>query len=115
MTSASKTTFAPAFSPRVWTDGRYIFAEFPSVKDKDSFILKHELSAGGLAKVLALIPTTIGQPGYITGGANIADKILTSSPKAKVSGHSERQRHLKTIPNSVKEAAARLVKGLKED
>jgi hypothetical protein len=110
----TRTTFSPPFAPRIWTDGRYIFAEFPAIKDKDSFITKYELTAEGLQKVLTLIPTVAGRPGYITGNANIADKILTSAP-AKVSSHDERKRHLKTIPTSVKEAAARLVKGLKED
>ena len=110
----TKTTFAPAFSPKVWTDSRYIYAEFPAIKDKDSFIVRQELTQTGLQKILHMVPTIVNQQGYITGAHNIADKILTSAP-AKVSTHDARKRHLKTIPTSVKEAAARLVKGLKED
>lgn len=65
----------PAFCPYIYHDGVDIFLEF------DSVVLRFTKSEGGLSKALQHIPNVSRQPGFLTGGQNIADRIL-SKPKA---------------------------------
>lgn len=116
--TATRSSFAPAFAPKIWTDGRWLFAEFPSIGPKDGFIVKYEKTDGGLAKILALTPTIVGQPGYVNPVQEVAtklmkDKILTSAP-AGMTKYQARQRHLRSIPQSIKDAAEALVDKLKK-
>lgn len=107
---ASMTLFAPATSPRVWSDGRDLFAEFPKAGDHPS-ILRFPLTEAGLSKLLKLIPNVALTPGYVTGNANIATKAL--GPKIKIAQRTATARARPKISDKGKSALRALVRGVK--
>lgn len=69
---------APALAPTIYTDTHSIYLEFPG---KPGQVLKFPFTEGGLFKALKHVPKLESARGQLTGGQNIADKLL---PKAKI-------------------------------
>lgn len=82
--------FAP---PVIYRDERNIYLEW------GSYVQKFPFSEGGLSKALSTIPNVAMEPGYISGGSNIADKLLTTR-KAKIARKTSQQRAVAKITDS---------------
>ena|SRR5215471_14751207 len=106
------TTIAakPDWAPAVWRDSRgNMYAQF------GQDVLRFEYTDGGLNKLLKLIPTVEGQPGYISGGQNVADHVLRKP--IKVSAKTERERLLRRQPPERRQMVKELIRksGIKEN
>ena len=106
------TLFAPPTSPRVWSDGRDLFAEFPKTGDHPS-ILRFPLTEAGLSKLLKLIPNVALTPGYITGNANIYNKVVEKMGSVKIARKTIAARARPKISDKGKSALRALVRGVK--
>jgi hypothetical protein len=105
------TTIAPKpnWAPAVWKDSRgSIFAQF------GQDVLRFEATEGGLGKLLKLIPTIEGQPGYISGKQNVADHVLRKP--IKIAMETERKRVLRNLTPERRQRLKDLIRksGIKE-
>ncbi len=67
----------PLIPPTIYHDGRNIYLEW------SSHVQRLPFTEGGLSRALKLIPHIASTPGYVSGGSNIADKLLDTR-KAKI-------------------------------
>lgn len=67
----------PSFAPRIYRDHRYLYLELADGQQT----LRFEFTDDGLHKALKLIPSITDQPGYLSGGANIFDRIVIDKMK----------------------------------
>ena len=106
------TTIAPKpeWAPSIWRDSRgNMYAQF------GQDVLRFEYTDGGLSKLLRLIPAIEAQPGYISGGQNIADHVLRKP--IKVSAKTERERTLRNLGPERRQILKDLIRksGIKEN
>lgn len=109
------TTIAPKpdWAPAVWRDSRgNMFAQF------GQDVLRFDYTEGGLHKLLKLIPAIEGQPGYISGGQNIADHVLAKPKRIKYASKTkdERRKVLESLGDERREMLKELIRkaGVKE-
>lgn len=100
----------PSFAPRIYHDARYIYLEFPPKDGNPATCVRFEKSDDGLNKALKLIPNITLDPGYVSGGANIADKLLTKGKIARISQETTRKRQSLNLPQSLKDKAAEIAR-----
>ena len=100
----------PSWAPSIWRDSRgNMYAQF------GQDVLRFEYTDGGLNKLLRLIPAIEAQPGYISGGQNIADHVLRKP--IKVSAKTERERTLRNLGPERRQILKDLIRksGIKEN
>lgn len=92
--------------PIIYHDGRNIYLEWASHVQKLPF------TEGGLSKALALIPHIASSPGYVSGGSNIADKLLDTR-KAKIARKTVQQRAVAKITDNQRVSATNALRKLR--
>lgn len=60
----------PEFCPWIYKDMENLYLEF------EGCTLRFPLTEGGAAKLLAHVPNVVTQRGFLSGGQNIADRLL---------------------------------------
>lgn len=88
------TTIAPKpdWAPAIWRDNQgKIYVQF------GQDVLRFDYTADALGKILKLLPAVEAQPGFVSGGQNIADQTLAkkTSNKPSISRKLDRQKILK--------------------
>lgn len=102
---------APDWAPRIWQDGSSIYIQFPS-----GLVQRFAFTEGGLSRVLKLLPKVQDQVGFLSGGQNIADKVLGP----KIVAITRRKKGTKFVKEKVslsdtqKAAIDELIKDMKE-
>jgi hypothetical protein len=98
----------PQFAPRIYSDGRSIFLEFPTREGNPATCLAFELSDNGLAKALKHIPNIALDPGYVRpGSGNLVDHLLKPIRVAK---RTQTKRASARMPSTVKDRAREIAK-----
>ncbi len=98
-------THKPPFCPFIYTDGVKLFLEF------DNFVLDFVFTEAGLHKALKHIPNIARQPGFLSGGQNIADRVIVKNriakktPTPKVARKTTEDRNLKVLKQRISIAA----------
>ncbi len=87
----------PPFCPFIYTDGVELFLEF------DKMVLRFAFSEGGLHKALQHVPNIARQPGFLSGGSNLAnghtvkERVARKTPPATVSRRTLQNRETKML------------------
>lgn len=97
MTKPPAATF-----PTIYRDATCLYLEFPN------YALRFPFSEGGLNKAIRHIPNIDSHPGYLTGRANVADRLLQS--KAKIAKGTVRKRELAKFTDEQRRSAAGIVR-----
>ena len=103
-------TFAPPTAPTIWSEGRDVYAEFPKTGDQPT-VLRFPLTEAGLSKLLRMIPNIALTPGYISGGANVYDKIVKK--KIIIARKTAATRSRPKLSDQGKSALRALIRGVK--
>jgi hypothetical protein len=102
-TIASKPTWAPC----VWKDNQgRIFAQFA-----DGYVHMFQLTE--ISKLIKIIPTVESQPGFVSGGQNVADTIIKRT-KAREARKAREKRAVQPLDEATASRIANLAKRLEE-
>jgi hypothetical protein len=99
----------PKWALCVWKDTNgNLFAQF-----EGGYVHKFVQTEGGLSKLLRLIPFVESQPGFLSGGQNIADKIIRQR-KIKVARKEREKRAVQPLDRATEERMRSIAKRLEE-
>lgn len=95
-------------APRIYTDGRDLFLEFPG---SPPTILRFAFTEAGLHKALKHIPKILLAGKVVTGSGNVSDRSVSANGKiARISPATRRKREAAAFPAEGKAAALALVR-----
>lgn len=98
----------PAFCPFVYHDGVDLFLEFES-----GTVLRFAFTEGGISKAMRHIPNVTRQPGFLSGGRNIADKVIAVKRQTvTVSPRTVREREAKARAEKLSDQAKSRVRDI---
>lgn len=96
----------PFIPPTIYHDTRNLYLEWPD------HVQRFPFTEGGLSKALKLIPHIASTPGYLSGGANIADKLLDTR-KAKIATKTAVKRDAVKATEGQRRSASEAIRRLK--
>jgi|SRR5215469_1682344 len=103
MTTIDKTR--PFWSLSLWKNAQGdLFAQL-----EGGSVHKFPLTEGGLSKALKLIPAVETQPGFLSGGQNIIDKVMRNK-KAKVARKEREKRKVQPLSETEQQRMASITK-----